>query len=172
MDIHNCCKLCISIIHILVFLFFGTPPPPPPPPPQTKNKDGRLSGSTVLSYYHKPLYQKQPHNLHNARYSVWNSIINREKISPGRKYTDGWVYECFGLGIYCVMITVEELMIYRGGKRNHTGYHDNVLRAFTKLWVINRWCIQTSCNTAIHTSNGLLYYLNFNSSMGKWPDSQ
>ena len=69
MDIHNCCKLCISIIHILVFLFFGTPNPPPQPPtptptPQkktkkrtkTKNKGGRLSGSTVLSYYTLNIY--------------------------------------------------------------------------------------------------------------------
>ena len=62
MDIDNCFNICISIIHILVFLFFGPPLPPPPPPKKKKkkkdkktkrqkNKGGRLSGSTVLSYY-------------------------------------------------------------------------------------------------------------------------
>ena len=81
MDIHNCCKLCISIIHILVFLFFGNTPPPPPPPKKkkkdkkktkTKNKGGRLSGSTVLSYYHYAFTASQ--QMHDA-----NNVITSKQ---------------------------------------------------------------------------------------------
>ena len=97
MDIYNCCKLCISLIHILVFLF-GTPPPPQKKKKKKYKKKRqklktRAGVQAVAPYYHIRLIVLCQYGSHDTIKQCGVSLFHHDVTSPNSVFSPRHVFK-------------------------------------------------------------------------------